>query len=1700
LLLTTLLLFSTFCIAPYLPALLLEQGYLPLLPRHKLRQIRPRLTKRHNRTYYRPCPGLGLFSPFCFRMFSTPFWHRTFDLRNAHIGRNKVVIDGDVHRNPGPTSTHMPSLTLAQNLQAPKTNRTPGTFSSQPWHDIHTLIDDVFHKRDLSRYNDLKTTPPASTGITFASFNIQGAGGMTTSRWTKTLMALQPLQVDILALQEYQPLFPLPEATTTGLMPSYTLLAHQVSGPGIAFLVKNTVLPQVVSTEKDSQGHAFTLVLNSAGASLRVTNVYSKFSHQDKQHLDCFLQANPPDVLLGDFNAPIWSTKPDRPWQLWLQEGKLSDPLILLTPDTPLRDMATRFGHSGNPKRIDAILIRPNLPTLNISSYDTFDLPLSDHRLVLMGSSWTAEMPAHRMLPRPSVTWWGPKQFLAYNARMLSFCQNIHTSGTPQQKATTLLHEIKRYAECMHNIRYRKRSPPQQCIGPKDDISPLRKLIKQMRVSAVVGSKFFYKLTKQWKEGLLQKTRPQPLLDNVQETLSNFAGNPEWNSEASQTMIDRHFHSLTWDASFPTFDTFDKCLTTPKCKASGPDGIPPYLLYILPPQGKQILYLALQEIWEGRPIPRSWNKSRVTLIYKNKDSRQITNYRPITVTTAMYRILTKMMLTTLQPQAETLLSPEQFGGKKGKTTTAQTCNLLQNLKSNQSFITLLDVAKAFPSVPRPLMTNLLSKLDIPSTTLQLWEQIYTQTGCTIQLQGQTLSYSTRRGLKEGCPLSPLMFLLYYELLLKELKLTYPSLKFFAYMDDLAFIANSPQEVQMVLSTLTELSHALGFRFNKGKTEIIFWGKHTGPKHIPWDGVDIPVHSGGFTYLGHPLTHTKFLTNTLHFLNQTFLQDISLYDRLPLNVFERIKLVNTVLIPRWSYRALFLLDISSCSKWDKSLLTFVTNCPGIEPTMSTSRIITDLRLGGLGMRTLWWSHAFRWISLVQPLLSQSALLPYSPPHRSYLQLLASLGLKPGYQRPQTRKTGSALTLLDSDSSDQEDTILHLPQRCQQLSTDWFTPAPEASDEDSRRALQHLPNKMSLLGIDLHYRGTPTESIWYTDGSKQLGRSGGGIINGHFAGSFRIPGTQDVYRAEVVACTIAATLAKPQDIIKLDNKACANSIAVKRARVVPDQDFRDLAYQEISAKNLLVQWTPGHVNLHETPTYASFRDARGNHAADEMAKIGTLLQYPAHPTTHPWDILLNGSKLPLPPKTWIMKLRRQKVVEAAHWTTWLPLKSLRRSSWVRWLWGQVRWPDCGAPWERHPSFCPHCPKLHGTSVQMRLAHCDLWKPTFFGAWVTWWGGLSQLASQWLSTATDMQLWTAVCLHIPLSLINSLPFQERPLLRRHVALFQFQAIQGVKHLMEKFLGPPIPDTSHISPIWLTPYIPPKPGPTPLPTAKLLREYVHAPWGIRPRRKISLPPSTPLNVDEWLAHARRHQDTEAVQHILSRPVTIMLQKQQLQLRFIAILETFQVLLHAHAESVLYTWTTMLQYQQLRQLHVTLHSQTEQLYGAHKRSKYDLFADSVVATSSYWEKMTTPLQMFQRNLHDAMETYHLEKTLLCDTIMTPLTQELTCLCLQNAIYSRLVQYMADSETLLNQQKHNLLQESQQQLSLHLTHRSEMYKAWKKRTIPQAGEPPKRPKHSHSQPADHSDPPPDSLLLTGQTDSEVWVSDSVWLCGDGHWN
>ena len=209
---------------------------------------------------------------------------------------------------------------------------------------------------------------------------------------------------------------------------------------------------------------------------------------------------------------------------------------------------------------------------MTFSFYDTMDLPLSDHRLVRLGTSWS-KVQSLPLPQTPPVKWWGAKQFAQFNKRMLSFCRSRQKSAAVEQ-ATQLLHEVQRFTQCMHNIRHRRacnEHRPDSTKTNPPETEQLQNLVAKMRMSATMGTGFFYKLTKQWKEGLMKPARPEPSPVGVHDILSNFSGDPEWNLEGANTLINKHFAAEVWPQEFPTFKAFEHCLQTSKEKASGPD-------------------------------------------------------------------------------------------------------------------------------------------------------------------------------------------------------------------------------------------------------------------------------------------------------------------------------------------------------------------------------------------------------------------------------------------------------------------------------------------------------------------------------------------------------------------------------------------------------------------------------------------------------------------------------------------------------------------------------------------------------------------------------------------------------------------------------------------------------------------------------------------------------------------------------------------------------------------------------------------------------------------------------------------------------------------------------------------------------------------------------------------------------------------------
>ena len=108
--------------------------------------------------------------------------------------------------------------------------------------------------------------------------------------------------------------------------------------------------------------------------------------------------------------------------------------------------------------------------------------------------------------------------------------------------------------------------------------------------------------------------------------------------------------------------------------------------------------------------------------------------------------------------------------------------------------------------------------------------------------------------------------------------------------------------------------------------------------------------------------------------------IAAYRTLLLNGYEKVTIVNAVLIPRWTYRGLFLGNRSQMAMWGDILLQYLRDTPGIEQQMNKHRLTTNLSHGGLGLRQLWWSYITRWVTLGQQELQNNGPTQQKYRHR------------------------------------------------------------------------------------------------------------------------------------------------------------------------------------------------------------------------------------------------------------------------------------------------------------------------------------------------------------------------------------------------------------------------------------------------------------------------------------------------------------------------------------------------------------------------------------------------------------------------------------------------------------------------------------------------------------------------------------------------
>jgi hypothetical protein len=228
--------------------------------------------------------------------------------------------------------------------------------------------------------------------------------------------------------------------------------------------------------------------------------------------------------------------------------------------------------------------------------------------------------------------------------------------------------------------------------------------------------------------------------------------------------------------------------------------------------------------------PTEWNKSITNLLSKTKENRNVKHTRPISLTLMIRRIFEICLLRNWESLGNewTKLNRWQAGSRKHYSTMTHLLCVDELSKTGYHFTSLLDLRKAFDSVPHRILQRKLQDRNIPSTYLILIESLFLKNMQTqLVVNGmKSVPIKIQQGIMQGCPMSPLLFNIFIDDLASELegKTLLENGTALFYLDDICLKSKNQATLQSMLIICHNWSIKNKINFNIEKSFII--GEHS----------------------------------------------------------------------------------------------------------------------------------------------------------------------------------------------------------------------------------------------------------------------------------------------------------------------------------------------------------------------------------------------------------------------------------------------------------------------------------------------------------------------------------------------------------------------------------------------------------------------------------------------------------------------------------------------------------------------------------------------------------------------------------------------------------------------------------------------------------------------------------------------------------
>ncbi|MEM6737394.1 MAG: reverse transcriptase domain-containing protein [Bacteroidota bacterium] len=343
------------------------------------------------------------------------------------------------------------------------------------------------------------------------------------------------------------------------------------------------------------------------------------------------------------------------------------------------------------------------------------------------------------------------------------------------------------------------------------------------------------------------------ILENIAEYYESL-----YTEEKNEVTFSRNYNNFITDIDIPemTQDVFATCekrineyeirsaLSKMKNGSSpGSDGIPTEFYKVFWEEIKAPLINCYEYSLQQGYLCFTQKQGIITLLQKDKNGNRddLSNWRPITLTNADYKILAKTLAMRLSPAIQQLINEDQKGFIKGRNIAElirEIDDLIEHGKSlkDESLVLAIDFRKAFDTISIEFLKETFKAFGF-GPYFNKWISIILQDRMACVKNGGYISrdFAMQRGVRQGCPVSPMLFVLAAEILALKIRqdaeimgLSIDNTKFVVkqYADDTTFFLKNSKELKRVLNKINEFSRFSGLSLNNSKTNLMTLGQNS----------------------------------------------------------------------------------------------------------------------------------------------------------------------------------------------------------------------------------------------------------------------------------------------------------------------------------------------------------------------------------------------------------------------------------------------------------------------------------------------------------------------------------------------------------------------------------------------------------------------------------------------------------------------------------------------------------------------------------------------------------------------------------------------------------------------------------------------------------------------------------------------------------